>query len=164
MVSLRWRKKTVCAEAEPKEREEPPSSFSRLWARFRIKTGGPLKICLVCGTRNPVQVLFCRECGSRYAICKDPVPGDLDDDRMSVADPREIEAQQKKSWLEKGNAFYKSGQYQKALEMYDQALRIDPQYVKAWNNRSLVLGKLGREREASDSRERFQALQKSETR
>jgi len=83
---------------------------------------------------------------------------------MSVADPREIEAQQKKSWLEKGNAFYKSGQYQKALEMYDQALRIDPQYVKAWNNRSLVLGKLGREREASDSRERFQALQKSETR
>lgn len=67
--------------------------------------------------------------------------------------------QDKKAFLDNGNGYYKSGRYNEALEMYDRALQIDRGYAKAWNNRSLALSKLGREQEASDSRNQFLALQ-----
>lgn len=85
-----------------------------------------------------------------------PVPG------SSPGSPEVQTEEKKRSFLERGNAHFKAGQYAKALEMYDQALSLDSSYAKAWNNRSLALQKLGRNREAADSRQRFLALQKPE--
>lgn len=77
------------------------------------------------------------------------------------ADQQGSLVQQKKTLLEKGNALYKSGNYLEALTFYDKVLTLDREYAKAWNNRSLALSKLGREQEASESRNQFLALQSS---
>jgi hypothetical protein len=48
----------------------------------------------------------------------------------------------------KGNEFYKKGDYATALEYYNKALEIDPEYLDALNNKGLALVKLGRIDEA----------------
>ena len=42
----------------------------------------------------------------------------------------------------KGNEYFRSGQYQKAVEHYSEAIRIDPQNVLVYSNRSLAYSKL----------------------
>jgi tetratricopeptide (TPR) repeat protein len=43
----------------------------------------------------------------------------------------------------KGNEYYYKKAYEKALEWYNKALEIDPEYVAALNNKGLALNKLG---------------------
>ena len=37
-------------------------------------------------------------------------------------------------WYDKGNAFYKQGKYTEAIECYDKAIAIDPNYADAWGD------------------------------
>ncbi len=158
MISFRRPKKEPPVEAKPAEQKKS-SSFGRLRTLFHKKPGAAGKPCQACGTTNPAEVLYCRECGKKYACTAENSPDGIPGIHKGAAACGRSENDDPKLWLEKGNALYKSGQYQKALEMYDYAIRIDQQYSKAWNNRSLVLKKMGREKEASDSRERYLVLQ-----
>ena len=49
-------------------------------------------------------------------------------------------------WFNKG--LYEQGKYEDALECYDRAIELDPDFADAWNIRGLVLHYLGREEEA----------------
>ncbi|WP_135606898.1 tetratricopeptide repeat protein, partial [Methanococcoides sp. NM1] len=42
-------------------------------------------------------------------------------------------------------------EYDKALEYFDKALEINPDYVDAWNNKGLTLNKLNEFENASES-------------
>lgn len=44
--------------------------------------------------------------------------------------------------LEQGNEYYGQGDYQAALESYNQAIKLDPLYAKAYYNRGLAYGAL----------------------
>lgn len=46
--------------------------------------------------------------------------------------------------VEKGNACYYKGDYQGAIEAFDEALLLDPKYSSAYNNRACAYSKLGR--------------------
>jgi len=161
MISLRRKKGEAPSEPAAVAEKGHASLVGRFRQLFRKTATTSRKPCPRCHTKNPAEVLFCKECGSRYPS------DDIQESRYSVvrADTSQgtqgMGVQQKKTLFERGNAYYKSGQYQEALEMYDQAIRIDREYAKAWNNRSLVLKKMGREREALESRDRFLALQNS---
>jgi tetratricopeptide (TPR) repeat protein len=48
----------------------------------------------------------------------------------------------------KGNECYAKGDYSTALDYYDQAINISPNYAKAWNNKGLALHKLRKYQEA----------------
>ena len=54
----------------------------------------------------------------------------------------------KAQWLEEGNALGDLQLYNQALAAYEQAIRLDPNYALAYNNKGLILDKLGRSREA----------------
>ena len=51
-------------------------------------------------------------------------------------------------YLMLGNVEYGNGNYQKSLEFYQTALKINPIYVEALNNRGVVLDLLGRSEQA----------------
>jgi tetratricopeptide (TPR) repeat protein len=41
--------------------------------------------------------------------------------------------------------------YEEAIQAYDEAIRIDPEYQTAWNNKAIVLQALGRASETNQS-------------
>lgn len=54
----------------------------------------------------------------------------------------------KADWVSQGNQFHSRGQYHLAIESYDQALRLGPKYVFAYNNRGNAYRGLGEHRRA----------------
>jgi tetratricopeptide (TPR) repeat protein len=56
-----------------------------------------------------------------------------------------------KEILLKGNDCYYTTEYNEAIECYDGAKKIDPNYVVAWSNKGLVLNELGKYNEALES-------------
>ena len=53
-------------------------------------------------------------------------------------------------WAESHSAeiLGKSGKYQEAIEHFDKAIELDPNYVDAWYNKGVVLDNLGEHEEA----------------
>jgi len=45
--------------------------------------------------------------------------------------------------FKKGNTFFETGYYSKAIENYNKVIELDPSYIKAYYNRGLVKQKLG---------------------
>jgi len=52
------------------------------------------------------------------------------------------------SWYGMGNARAKEGDNEDALIAYDKALEVDPNHVRAWNNKGIALSRLERFEEA----------------
>ena len=52
------------------------------------------------------------------------------------------------TYFEKGNDYLKRGDYQKAIEQYDEAIRLDPQDTIAYYNRGILYGLIGKTIEA----------------
>jgi len=48
----------------------------------------------------------------------------------------------------KGAALVVLGRYEEALQAFDKAIELDPQYADAWNNKGVALYELGRYKEA----------------
>jgi tetratricopeptide (TPR) repeat protein len=48
----------------------------------------------------------------------------------------------------KGLALDNLGKYEQAIECYDKALEIEPNYILAWYNKGNALGNLGKPEEA----------------
>lgn len=59
------------------------------------------------------------------------------------------------SWKNRGNTLFKERKYQDALECYENALKIDPTYYDALNNKGITLIKLGRIDEARQINEKL---------
>ena len=52
-------------------------------------------------------------------------------------------------WLCKGSSFAELGLHEEAIECYDEAIAINPQYLEAWYNKGNSLAEgLGRHEEA----------------
>lgn len=54
-------------------------------------------------------------------------------------------------WNNKGYAYYRMGKYNEAVDAYNNAVRIDPTYLKGWINKGNALMKAGRAGEAVDA-------------
>ena len=53
-----------------------------------------------------------------------------------------------KSWFDKGEKFFKENQFEKALQCYDKAIAIKPDFYQALDGRGLSLHILGENDEA----------------
>ncbi|MDR2205125.1 MAG: tetratricopeptide repeat protein [Flavobacteriaceae bacterium] len=51
-------------------------------------------------------------------------------------------------WFNKGSEHFSKGEYQEAIECYDKAIDINPDYAEAYNNKGSALGILGKYEEA----------------
>ena len=51
-------------------------------------------------------------------------------------------------WVTKGNGFLGSKKYEDALECFDRAIEIDPDYEGAWNNKGTTLSRMGKYEDA----------------
>jgi PGF-CTERM protein len=49
-----------------------------------------------------------------------------------------VSAETAEEWNEKGISFAKSDEYEKAIECFDKAIELDPNYANAYNNRGLT--------------------------
>jgi len=56
--------------------------------------------------------------------------------------------QNAEDWCNKSNALYEQGKYDEAILAYDEAIRMDPQYIEAWYNKGAALEALGRDTQA----------------
>ncbi len=72
--------------------------------------------------------------------------------RRMIRKPHEVR-------FEQGQTFSKSGQYERAIAAYDQAIKHKPDYYEAWINRGITLNKLQRYTEALESYNRAIKLQ-----
>jgi serine/threonine protein kinase len=57
--------------------------------------------------------------------------------------PRPVRQKTKEQWVNEGDAFYNAGRYKEAIEVYDNAIRLDPRYEVSYNNRGNSYRKLG---------------------
>jgi tetratricopeptide (TPR) repeat protein len=58
--------------------------------------------------------------------------------------------------LNKGFSLAELAKYKEAIDCYDKALAIDPNYALAWGNKALSLDKLGRHDEAKECYDKAQ--------
>lgn len=61
-------------------------------------------------------------------------------------------------WVEKGNAFEQLGEHNKAIEAYDKAIAINPNFKYAWYNKGNALTKLGEYDKAIEAYDRAIAI------
>ena len=54
-------------------------------------------------------------------------------------------------FFEKGNVYYFAGKYQEAIHEYQEAIRIQPDFEKAYLNLSLAFGKIGQKEKAVEA-------------
>ncbi len=52
------------------------------------------------------------------------------------------------AWYNKGLALAKLGKYEEAIECFDKAIELNPNFAPAWNNKGVALAKLGKYEEA----------------
>ena len=52
------------------------------------------------------------------------------------------------AWNNKGNALNYQGKYDEAIKAYEEAIRLDPNYVDAWYNKGIALDSQGKYDEA----------------
>ncbi|OPY50796.1 MAG: Tetratricopeptide repeat protein [Methanosaeta sp. PtaU1.Bin112] len=52
-------------------------------------------------------------------------------------------------WSHKGNAQYEQAMYEEAIQSYEEAIRLAPQYAEAWYNKRAALEALEHDNEAS---------------
>jgi tetratricopeptide (TPR) repeat protein len=83
------------------------------------------------------------------------VDEDLGDAIKKFQENQETEAIK---WKNKGNDFFKNGDYENAIQSYKNALDIDPNYSDAWNNLGLVYIKIGKIDEAKKCQESMKLL------
>jgi len=62
------------------------------------------------------------------------------------------------AWCALGNAYWKSGQRTKAIEAYQQALRIQPEDAVTWLFLGIVYRETGQTAEATEVYERLKAI------
>ena len=51
-------------------------------------------------------------------------------------------------WFNKGNALADLSKYDEAIQAYDEAIRLDPEYAAAWVNKGITLNALGKHNES----------------
>lgn len=51
-------------------------------------------------------------------------------------------------WANEGEGLYNQGKYEEAIQAFDKAIEIEPQFAAAWNNKGVTLNRLGRYEEA----------------
>ena len=58
-----------------------------------------------------------------------------------------------KNWYEKGNSAFQQENYELAVQCYDEALRIKPDFAEAKRNRNLALEHIKKKSESSELKE-----------
>ena len=71
--------------------------------------------------------------------------GDTLREKTTLKDPKDAEA-----YINRGNAYSKKGQYDKAISDYSKAIEINPKYADAYINRGLAHNSLGNYNSACD--------------
>ena len=94
--------------------------------------------CVTCGTIIPSNSNLCNSCGapqntekkSQLYLYSTSYPRDtIKDDSTAIAS------------LEMGNDYFKKGDYEKAIECYDLALKLNPNNLEAKRNKEIALKK-----------------------
>jgi tetratricopeptide (TPR) repeat protein len=89
---------------------------------------------------------------------RDEMPGKDEDDSLTT-----LRRQAARDWKLRGNDFFTHGKYEDALTCYEKALEFDPGYSDVWNNRAMVLSRLGRTEEAGECRKKVNEIKIRQT-
>lgn len=65
-----------------------------------------------------------------------------------------------KVWKNRGDDYVRKEKYNEAIQCYEYAITVDPEFLEAWNNYGYVLVKLGRKDEAGKIRDKINQITK----
>ena len=112
-----------------------------------------MPLCHFCGAEMQQGWKACPMCGNRVegdhgasvnitdAVVKEVRQSQTVDRSVQVVGDAEM-------YLRLGDAAYESGEHQRAIEHYDEAIRLNPQDAMAFNNRGMAYGRLGQSKRA----------------
>lgn len=93
-----------------------------------------MKSCPRCAERVLFKARICKHCGYEFkTLPKTPTHSTVAMDRV-----------------EKGKSLYNAGRYEEALEVFNSALELKPNYALAYYNRAIVYNKLGDNKKAEE--------------
>jgi tetratricopeptide (TPR) repeat protein len=61
-------------------------------------------------------------------------------------------------WFNKGVTLYNESKYDEAIKAYDEAIRLAPNLIEAWNNKGMALDALGKTTEANAAKAKAKEL------
>jgi len=83
-----------------------------------------------------------------------PVPSPQPVSQMPLpTNTPDVSQKTKEQWYEEGKRLYDLKQYEEALVAYDQAIRLDPNSARAYNNKGFILNELTRYQEGLEAYE-----------
>lgn len=62
-----------------------------------------------------------------------------------------VDAKTAVDWNNEGVTLERAGNYEEALEAFNKAIQLDPQFANAWYRKGLVLNNLGRKEEGKEA-------------
>jgi cytochrome c-type biogenesis protein CcmH/NrfG len=87
-----------------------------------------------------------------------PQPQAVDPGRLSMIATLEKETQanptNEKAWIELGNSYFDTGQYEKSIQAYRKALEINPNNANVWTDMGVMYRRSGNPQEAINSFDR----------
>ena len=107
-----------------------------------IATNSARLICPKCGLQNRSGAKFCKRDGQPLIQDITVTPSQ----NLAV-----IAGKSPAEWLKEGDTLRYHEQYQEALEAYEQAIRLDPQFADAYHNKGITLNNLQRYQEALEA-------------
>ncbi len=95
------------------------------------------KKCNSCGTKNPTNATVCASCGAPFG--KKPAEGQTD----IKDEPMPQQPQDARAYYERGETYYDKAEFKEAIKDYDEAIRLDSNFVDAYGMRGAAYCSLG---------------------
>ncbi len=148
--------------------DDPISSLNNLYDFILVASDNPLKLIKVPSESFSPEIKTCLKCGNSFTgtpvvceFCGTPVltvPSQQKTTNDTSQDSNINTLTEPVRWCKHGWFLNNIGRYSEAVDSYDKAISLKPDYADAWYNRGNALSNLGQHTEATTSYDKAIAI------
>jgi len=117
------------------------------------------KKCSNCGAKNPKDAIACATCGVPFELRQTEAQKAIKNYEKAIHEkatrPNLMDAD---AYNTRGNRYLEQRQLNRAIEEFDEAVRLDPKYAVAYGNRAIAYKLQGNKTKAISDFEKFITL------